>query len=108
MYIILEDMLQGEKGKRYVLPPLTLERRTHYERTLFHETQHIVWRYQFRTDKGQLVIYSGVWLFGLELEQRYRIRATIKRQEPEWNCTRIMRPVIVPATEDQPGLDFLR
>jgi hypothetical protein len=103
----MEDLI-GTVGQRLLLPPLTLERRSYYERELRRtERDLVVWRYQFRTDCGKLVVYSGVWLHRVELGDRIQIRATIKRHEPRYKCTRIARPVIVPWDTEQSDLPGL-
>lgn len=87
----------GQVGQRLVLPDLTLERLSSYEKEMFAGEMRVVkWRHQFRCDNGHIVVYTGNLLRRVNVGDRVILKATIKRHEPEWNTTRIMRPVLMP------------
>jgi hypothetical protein len=91
----------GTPGQRVLIRHLLLDRISNYQKRLHHEQDIIVWRYAFRDARNHRVIYSGKILPGLTVGKRCDIRATIKGHDLEHNCTRIMRPVVVP--EDVEG-----
>jgi hypothetical protein len=90
------DIRAASPGTRFVLPRLMLTRRTTYERLIHGQETRVIWRYEFHTlCDGFRVVYSGSHLLGLKINDTCYIKATIKKQEPQWGCTRIARPRVL-------------
>lgn len=85
----LKDMPEGTRFDAF---GCTLISRTSYEGKLFNETI-LKYRHVFETPAGQKLVYTGDKVIGVT-GRRYDVRATIKRQEPAFFCTRIARPVL--------------
>lgn len=100
----MRPIRERQIGERFVLPKLTCTRRSHYERLIHGEQSRVFWRYEFWTDSGERVVYTGGWLHGVEPQSECYLRATIKKQEPQWGQTRLSRPVVL--EPEKMSLDF--
>ena len=59
------------------------------------------YRHVFQMSDGRKLFYTGTKQIGC-YQFPYDIRATVKRQEPEYGGTRIMRPVLTPIVPQRP------
>jgi len=87
------------KGERVLIGPLSVTGISYYLRPHPRKDQEAVyWRHSMRDAKGRCFIYTGKRLGVVSGEDIY-LRCTVKKIDADWNCVRVMRPVVVHATE---------
>lgn len=92
----------GRAGERLNLSGLRLVQKTWYEKPIRGRDEIcVVWRFAFLDPKGERIVYSGKWLPLEEGQKDINLRATIKRHDSEYNLTRIMRPAILPVSQQR-------
>jgi len=70
----------------------------------YNGTISVRWRHVFFSESGEKIVYTGSKRIA-QHDRWYHLRAKIKRQEPQYNSTRICRPVLTPCDERQKVLD---
>lgn len=81
-------------GARYDMV-LTLQRHTSYKATTRNGREVVKHRYAMTDREGTRYVASGSYVAGFYVGKRYKIKATVKRYDADYNQWRLMRLAMV-------------